>query len=246
MLAGALGVALLVALLAATPMAGAQDAVIFKDGKSREGKVVGVSGANVQLQIGAGTIGLPLAAVAQVNMAPPPGVADAEKAFTAGNYAAALAASKLVADRFAGLPTDWAKRCTLMAAECYIQLNDLPKAEAGLADFEKKYPGQGSTMADVGAAMIAFAKNDFAAAKAKLQPIAEKALETYRPDEAMGRTYGRTFLMLGKIAESEGDASAALENYLRTVTLFYQDAAALASARERADAIRKERGTMVP
>jgi tetratricopeptide (TPR) repeat protein len=223
-----------------------KDRVVFRDGQVREGKVLGVSGANLQIQIDAGTIGLPLAAVAQITMQPPPGAAEAEKAFAAGNFPSALAAAKGVADRFAGLPTDWARRCALMVAECHIALDDLAKAETALADFQKRYPGQGSAMADFGAALIAFAKKDYAAAKEKLAPIAEQALKTFRPDEAAGRTYGRAFLTLGKIAEAEGDYPSALEHYLRTVTIFFQDPAALAQAKERADAVRKEHGTMVP
>lgn len=238
--------AALVASLCALAASQAQDKVFFTNGTMREGKVAGVSGASLQLQIGAGAIGLPLATVARVEMVPPPGVAEAEKAFGAGDFSKALVAAKGVAEKFAGLPADWAKRCALMVAECHIEMNDLAKAEAALASFQKTYPGQGSAMADVGAAMIAFAKNDLAGAKAKLEPIAAEALKTFRPDEALGRVYGRVFLTLGKIAEGEGNYSEALANYLRTVTLFYQDPQALAAATERAAAVRKEHGATAP
>jgi hypothetical protein len=44
---------------------------------------------------------------------------------------------------------------------------------------------------------------------------------------------------MGQVKESEGDLAAALEDYLKTVTLFYYDRTAVASAQEKADALRK-------
>jgi hypothetical protein len=47
--------------------------------------------------------------------------------------------------------------------------------------------------------------------------------------------YSHVFLALGQIKEKEGDKSAALENYLRTVALFAEDPGAVAAAQELAD-----------
>jgi hypothetical protein len=38
----------------------------------------------------------------------------------------------------------------------------------------------------------------------------------------------------------------ALEDYLRTVTIFHHDPASVAAAQERADALRKDRNVVVP
>ena len=43
---------------------------------------------------------------------------------------------------------------------------------------------------------------------------------------------------MGEIKENEGNLPGALEDYLRTVTLFYYDRVAVAAAQERADALR--------
>ena len=48
------------------------------------------------------------------------------------------------------------------------------------------------------------------------------------------------FLILGQVKESEGNAPGALEDYLRTVTIFHHDPAAVSAAQERADALRKD------
>ena len=42
----------------------------------------------------------------------------------------------------------------------------------------------------------------------------------------------------GKVKEAAGNLQGALEDYWRTVTLFYYDRVAVASAQERADALR--------
>jgi len=59
-------------------------------------------------------------------------------------------------------------------------------------------------------------------------------------------SYSQTFYLLGQIAESQQDFPAALEDYLRTVTLFPADRLAVAHSKERADALRKEHSTTVP
>ena len=48
----------------------------------------------------------------------------------------------------------------------------------------------------------------------------------------------RPFYLLGQVKESEGDFTAALQNYLRTTALFYADRTAVAQAQEKADALR--------
>ena len=46
--------------LAAAAPAGAQDAVVLKSGLTREGKIIGVSGGNIRLQMGSATKGIHL------------------------------------------------------------------------------------------------------------------------------------------------------------------------------------------
>jgi len=58
--------------------------------------------------------------------------------------------------------------------------------------------------------------------------------------------YSGAFYVMGLVKESEKDYAGALEDYLRTVTIFYHDAAAVAAAQERAELLRKEHKTTVP
>ncbi len=90
------------------------------------------------------------------------------------------------------------------------------------------------------------ARKDFDTAKKTAEPLCEKALKQKNVVEAEGQVYGQAFFVLGQIKEAQGDYQGALEDYLRTVTLFYHDTTATGLAQERADALRKTRDVFVP
>ena len=98
--------------------------------------------------------------------------------------------------------------------------------------------------ADVGMARIAVARKSYDEAKAKLVPIAEAALKEKTPNPAFAPAYSQTFFLLGQIAEAQQQPEVALENYLRTVTLFHEDRSAAAAAQEKANALRKKDPTL--
>ena len=224
----------------------AQDRLIKTDGTTQDAKILGVSGANVEVQVGSGMIGVPLSTVSQVLMLPPADFATATAAYETKDYSAALAATKVVADKYKGLPTDWARQSTALLGDIYIALNDLPKAEAAYLDYLKAYPGKGSLQTDVGLARIAFLKKDYAAARQKLDPIKAQAMKQASPPPDLAPAYSKAFYLLGQVEEAQGDLSNSLQDYLRTVTWFCQDRTAVASAQERADALRKDHNLAVP
>lgn len=224
----------------------AQEKIVKTDGTTQDVRITGVSDSAVMVQVSGGTIGVPLSTISKVIMPAPADYAEAMTALEAKDYGKALAAAKAVASKFKGLPTDWARQATAMIGDLYVVLNDLPKAEAAYQDFQKTYPGQGSTQTDVGLARIAFSKKNYDAAKQKLEPIKKQALalKGVPPDGAPA--YGKAFCLLGQIEEAQGDYSNALQDYLRTVTLFHGDRTAVAAAQEKADALRKEHHVTVP
>lgn len=217
-----------------------QAVIKLRTGKTEQGTILGVTTAGVELQFGTNKAAFPMNMIAEVQMAPPSDLAAAQKAYAAKQYPAALTALKKVTDKFKGLPTDWAQLSTSMLGDIYVAMNDLPKAEAAYKDFAKLYSGGGSLQAEVGIARIAVSKKDYAAAKQKLQPIADAALKSKDVPKANQFAYSQAFYVLGQIKESEGDRAGALEDYLRTVTLYFHDPSAAASARERADALRAD------
>jgi len=226
-----------------------QDLVITTDNQQRTVKVTGVSasGQTLEFLVGQGQLGLPLTSVKEVRMAPPAEFNEAVRAYQQKDYGKALALTKGVAAKFKGMPSPWAQQATGLLGELYIIANDIPKAEAAYADFKRLYPGGGSLSSDVGLARLAVVKQDYEGAKQKLEPITEAALKekTVSPTNAMA--YSQAFLVSGQMKEATGNFAGALEDYLRTVTLFYYDRVAVAAAQERADALRAAHpGVAVP
>jgi hypothetical protein len=220
--------------------ASAQDVVILQDGRQMPGKVLGASPAGLQIQIGQGSVTLPMSTLKEVHMAAvPPEFAAAQKALVAKDYKGALAALKAL-DKYKGLPTDWMQQAAGMVGDAYVELGQADQAEAAYKEAQRLYPGaQGGPQSDLGLARLALVKKDFDTAKQHLEPIATKALAEKNVPAGLGSTYSQAFYLLGQAKEAGGDLPGALESYLRTVTLFYQDKAAVAQAQEKADALRK-------
>ena len=124
-----------------------------------------------------------------------------------------------------------------MLGDLYVELGDTAKAEASYKAFQQLYPN--SALADIGMAAIAVNKGDFAEAKKRLDPVTSKALEEKNVPYEKALAYSKAFYLSGQAKESDGDLAGALEDYLRTVTLFYHDRASVALAQEKADALRK-------
>jgi tetratricopeptide (TPR) repeat protein len=217
-----------------------QDVVLLQNGTQQAGKVTGSSASGVQITIGAGSsITLPMSQVKEVRMNPPAEFFAAQKALEAKNYDAALSALQVV-NKYKGLPAEWAQQAAGMLGDVLVEKGDLTRAETAYRDYQKLYPGaQGSIQSDVGMARLDLAKKNFADAKSKLQPIVSKAVEEKEISRANGLLYSQAFYIMGQVKESEGDFVAALDNYLKTVTIFYQDRAAALLAQEKADALRK-------
>jgi hypothetical protein len=222
--------------------ASAQDTVITTDNQQRQVKVIGVSpsGQNLEFLVGQGKLGLPLSSVKEVRMAPPPDYVRAFQAYQAKDFKKSLDLIKPIADRFKGMPSPWAQQAVSMLGDLYIAVDDLPKAEAAYLDFKKMYPGGGSLQSEVGLSRLAVAKKDYDTAKQKISPITEAALKEKTPAASSALAYSQAFFVSGQVKEAEGNLSGALEDYLRTVTIFYQDRAAVSAAQDRADTLRKE------
>jgi tetratricopeptide (TPR) repeat protein len=227
--------------IAQTPAGGAQATFKVKGSAVvQQGQVVGASASGVQIKIGAQLITLGAGMFESFQMPPPPEYANGFQAYTAGELPKALALIKSVTDRYKGLPTDWAQYATGMLGDIYVATGEFDKAEAAYNDFKKLYQsaGGGSPTSEVGLARIAVAKKDLAGAKARLEPIITAALAEKAVPPAKQLAYSQAFLVSGQLKEEEGNLQGALEDYLRTVTLFYHDPSAVTAAQQKADALR--------
>lgn len=237
---------LLAVCLSALPCpASAQDTVVLTNGQSREGKIVGVSNGNIKIKIGPAETSLPLAQVKSVSMQPPEGYQQALAAWQARDSRKALTLLNPLVTAFIGLPAPWAERASSTLAEIYLAENQLAEAEAALTAFEKAYP-QSTQRLNLARATIALSKNDLATVKAKVAPIVAEAQGVKLAGPEKSAAYGQAFYLMGRVHEAEGNFPEALQDYLSTVTIFYEDSAAVAKARDRADILIKEKQAVVP
>jgi len=238
-------VAAAVGLTSFAATARAQDVVVLTSGQRLDGKILGVSGGNIRIQRGPAQSSIPLNTVRSTEMAPPPEFVTGQASLKSGDTAKALQTLKPLVDTFRGLPTPWAEQASAQLGDLYIRANKLPEAQQAYTEFSKAYPNA-SNLTNVGLARLAVANKDLAGAKPRIQPLVEQAKKTKYADEINGAAFGQALLLMGQIDEAEGRNTEALENYLTTVTIFYQDPDAATQAQARADTLRKEKKVIAP
>jgi tetratricopeptide (TPR) repeat protein len=227
-------------------LAAGQDTITLRDGQTQQVRILGVMDSGVKIETRNGSLVEPFSNVTAVTMSPPPEYTAAVAAYESGDVSRALTLDGAVVSNYRGLPTDWAREASRMLGDIYVALGQVPQADAAYKDYQRAYPSAGAADISVGLASIDVANKDYAAAKAKIQPILDQALKQRNMPPAAEALVGRAFYLSGKIKENAGDFSGALEDYLRTVTIFPRDRVAASNAQAGADALRKEHGTMVP
>ena len=205
--------------------------------------ITSVRGTKVAVKNAQGEISYDLAQIQEVRKAAPLEFVQGQNAINAGDLDKALALIKGIADRYKGLPTTWASDATALVGSIYISLGKLNEAEAAFNDFQKTYPASGSIATSVGKARIAAERGNLAEAKSVAEPLVKDALAKKTVTRAESQLYGQAFYVLGKVAEGEGKLPEAMENYCRTVAIFYQERAVVTEAEKRIDVLRKKNVT---
>jgi tetratricopeptide (TPR) repeat protein len=223
-----------------------QEAITLRTGQTEQVRILGVSPSGIKVQFGQAVMVQPFSNITAVTMSAPPEYSAAMAAYESGDIHRALTLADSVVTNYRGLPTDWARESMRMLGDVYVALGDVPKAAAAYKDYQRAYPGAGAEEVNVGLATIDVADKDYSAASAKIQPLLDGALKQPNPTKATAALIGRAFYLSGEIKAQSGDLPGALEDYLRTVTIFPQDRVAAAGAQAAADALRKEHGTTVP
>lgn len=237
-------IAALALLSAAVATAHAQDTVVLKSGLTREGKVTGVSGGSVRLQINGSSTGIPLADVREIRMEPPAEFDAAAARLASGDTAGAVAALQKVNDAFAGLPAPWAERAAALLGDAKLAAGDKAGAAAAYDQLTKTYPGA-TALANLGRARLAVDDGQFDQAAPLLAPLLANSDKTAFPTAAEGPALSQAHYLMGRIKEAAGELPDALENYLKAAALFPFDKNAAADAQKRADALRAEHAGLI-
>ena len=233
------------ALATATVTAGAQDAVVMKTGLTREGKITGVSGANLRLQVqGGGSTGIPLAEIREIRMDAPPEFDAAASRLASNDAAGAVAALQTINDTYAGLPAPWAQRAAALLGDAKLAAGDQEGAAAAYEKLIQTYP-DATALANLGRARLAVEGGRFDQASPLLEPLLAASDQTAFPAPSDAAALCQAHLLTGRVQEAAGDHQAALASYLKASALFPFDKNAAADAQKRADALRAEHAGLI-
>ena len=240
-----------IAAVVAAP-ARAQDKVALRTGPAQEGKVVGVSGNILRLEIkmpgsaATATKSLPLADVTEVTMDDPPEFTAAADRLAKGDAKGAAAALDRLTQAFAGLPAAWAQRASAMLGDAKLAAGDKAGAKAAYDRFAKTYP-QATALADLGMARLAVDEGKFKDAETRLSKLLASSDKTVFPPAAQAPMLSQGHYLMGRVLEASGDNQGALENYLKAAAVFPFDRNAASDAQARADELRaKNPGLIAP
>jgi tetratricopeptide (TPR) repeat protein len=240
------------ALILSTSFAFGQHRIIQKDNvplnlRVVEGEIIGATKATVEIKTANGSFGVQRVNIKEVIMPPPKAYEEGMEAYAAGDYKKALTLIGGLVNKFKGLPTPWAESATAALGDIYVGLNDLKKAEAAYKEISEYYPSaKKSTRAEVGMARLAIVNGNWDDAAKRLKPVTEAALKQVDVTPQDGAAYGQAFLLSGKIHEQKQNYSEALQDYLRTVTIYYHDTAATKEAAASARTLREQHKVVVP
>jgi tetratricopeptide (TPR) repeat protein len=235
----------LAALATASLSVAAQDAVVMKSGATREGKITGVSGGNLRLQIpGGGATGIPLAEIREIRMDAPPEFEAAASRLASGDAAGAVGALQKINDAYAGLPAPWAQRATALLGDAKLADGDKEGAAAAYDKLAQTYP-QATALANLGRARLAVEGGRFEQASPLLEPLLAASDQTAFPAPSDAAALCQAHLLTGRVQEAAGDHQAALASYLKASALFPFDKNAATDAQKRADALRAEQAGLI-
>jgi tetratricopeptide (TPR) repeat protein len=227
----------LVAVLLASPGVLAQDKIVLRNGEELVGTINEVRDGKVFVKVSAGVVPANLVDVVKVEAKMPDQVVRARE-YPAEQKISTL--GPLVA-RYKGLPIEWVVEAMSLMAEAYNATGQAAKARTVYEEMLQLYPNSRfEVRAKAGLAGQALDEGKYDEALAMVTPLIQEANKTLLPTAEEGATFGAAFLVRGRALEAQKKSAEALEAYLTTVTIFYQDPSTAKAAQEAAAALRKK------
>lgn len=207
--------------------------------------IKGVRGTTITVQNASGEVGYDLGRVDRITKAAPVELAMAQQEIDAGNLPSAADRLKNINDQFKGLPVGWAQEALVMYGSINLSLGKLSEAEVAFADLERLYGASNSALAKIGRARVAAARKLYTEARGLAAEVTRFALTKKNPSRQESQMYGQAYYVLGVVAEADNKLPEAMENYCRTVAIFYHDSTVVREAQKRIDELRAKK-VMIP
>ena len=233
------------ALLWATPLLPAQtasDYFTLLSGEQRAVSITRVDRQNLYYRTPSGELPQPLRSLKTWGLVERPTVQPALKAVMAGQPAQAVPALKQIVDSFldspaAGLP--WVADSSVALVRAYSELKQYGEADAVAKKFMASLPKEVNRVKPFLAVALAGQKK-YDEAIALLQEVVKDGEKKLAVTPTESRSFGQAYLALGDCYAGKGEEEKALEAYLITVVLYFQDESVVRQAQAKADELKKK------
>lgn len=213
--------------------------VIKTSGQRRDVVITRADSRNLYYQTPSGDAPMPWASIGSWNLAERKGVRESLAAADAGKYAEALAVLKPLADRYMVLPVAWIQDAVVAIVRCHTELRQFAEADAVAKKLAESQPAQVNRVKPFLAIALAGQKK-YDEAITALTEVVKAAVGKLVLTPAEARMFGQAYLTLGDCFAGKGDETKALECYLTTTVLYYQDEQSARIAQAKADDLKKK------
>ena len=207
------------------------------------GQIVHVEADGVVVKLAIGELTVPKADIVRVDVEKPGSFDAALGAAKAGKFQEAITGLKPVVDRYVGLPISWVQDGLVRLGEAYIGIKDYAAAKRTFDTLKKLYPTSPQAQGlDVKFARLLFEQKDYSKASDALQSFLGPLLKRDYLTDEQEAAVSEALLLLGDCQQATDASEAALDNYLRVVTLFGLDPDRAAEAKYKAGRIFEQLG----
>jgi tetratricopeptide (TPR) repeat protein len=217
----------------------AGDFFFLKTGQRRDVVINRADPKNLYYQTPSGDAPMPWTSISSWNLAERKGVKEALASVDAGKYTEALAVLKPLADRYMVLPVAWVQDAVVAIVRCHTELKQFAEADAVAKKLGEYQPAQLNRVKPFLAVALAGQKK-YDEAIAALTEVVKASVGKLVLTTAEARMFGQAYLTLGDCFAGKGDEQKALECYLTTTVLYYQDETSARSAQAKADELKKK------
>ena len=224
---------------AATAQTAGDYFVIKASGQRRDVVITRADRNNLYYQTPSGDAPMPWTSISGWNLVERKGVREALAGVDAGKYAEAMAVLKPLAEHYMMLPMPWVQDVVVALVRCYTELKQFPQANAIAKAFGEAQPTQLNRVKPFLAVALAGEKK-YDEAITALTEVVKASVGKLALTPAEARMFGQAYLTLGDCFAGKGDDQKALECYLTTTVLYYQDEQSARVAQAKADELKKK------
>ena len=232
-------------LISSSGAALGQETITLRSGQTQQVRILGVTPAGIKVQIGEAEMVQPFSNLSAVTMSAPPEFAAAPRPLMGRAICRRPHDCHSLVTRLSRPADGLGPRIDAHARRYLRRPRPVAPGPGGLQGLPRAYPA-GEPLTSTSASPASTSPTRITTPPTPKSPRPRPGSQARNLPQATAALIGRAFICSGRIKEQSGDYSGALEDYLRTVTIFPEDRVAAAGAQAAADALRKEHGTTVP